>query len=89
MEPLRKHVPKGEPSKTVVYQIEVQGRLHERWSDWFGGMTIAFQEGVTTLTGPIADQAALRGMLSKIWDLNLALIAVKRLETGESATGEM
>ena len=89
MKPVKQHLPEEEPSSTLVYQIQLQGKLDERWTDWFGGMTATFGDGVTTLTGPIADQAALRGMLSKIWDLNLALIAVKRLETGASATGEM
>ena len=43
-------------------------------------MTITFEGGVTTLTGPVADQSALRGILSKIWDLNLTLISVRRIE---------
>jgi hypothetical protein len=36
----------------------------------------------TTLTGPVADQAALRGLLCALWDLNLTLISVARIETG-------
>ena len=60
------------------YQIMVRGRLDESWSEWLDGMTMAFEHGVTTLTGPVADQSALRGILSKIWDLNLTLISVTR-----------
>jgi hypothetical protein len=63
------------------YQIQVRGKLDASWSDWFSGMTITSESGITTLTGPVADQAALRGLLSKIWDLNLILISVTRIET--------
>lgn len=62
------------------YQIQVRGKLDESWSDWLSGMTITSESGITTLTGPVADQAALRGLLSKIWDLNLVLISATRIE---------
>jgi len=62
-----------------VYQIRVQGKLDERWSDWFNGMAITSERGVTKLTGAVMDQARLRGILSKIWDLNLTLISVNRI----------
>ena len=44
-------------------------------------MTIAFDSGITTLTGTVADQAELRGMLSKIWDLNLTVVSMTRIES--------
>jgi hypothetical protein len=62
----------------TVYQIRVRGRLDERWSDWFGGLTIAIESEnppVTTLVGPV-DQAAMRGILNRIWDLGLTLTSV-------------
>ena len=62
-----------------VYQIKVQGRLDERWSGCFSGMALTCQSDATILTGPVADQSALRGILSKLWDLNLVLISVIRL----------
>ena len=70
-----------------VFQIKVQGKLSEEWSSWFEGLAITMDtpdEGatVTLFTGPIADQAALRGILNKLWDLNLTLISVSRVETG-------
>jgi hypothetical protein len=70
---------------TGVYRIKVRGRLDARWSDWFDGMAIACEIGsgglpVTTITGAVADQAALRGMLWKLWDLNLRLISVIPVE---------
>jgi hypothetical protein len=67
----------------TYYRVKVQGRLTENWSDWFSGMTVTFEGGsapITTLTGAVADQAALRGMLCKLWDLNLTLISVRRIE---------
>ena len=60
----------------TCYRIQVQGQLDESWSQWFDGMAVAFEDGVTTLTGALADQAALRGVLDRIWDLNLAVISV-------------
>jgi len=66
----------------VMYQIKVRGQLDEKWSEWFSGMTVTFDSDITTLTGPVADQAALRGILSKIWDLNLTLISVIPVTAG-------
>ncbi len=76
------------PSSDIqwVYEITVEGRLEEHWSGWFAGLTITFDEGntetlsVTTLKGAVADQAALRGILTTLWNLNLSLISVARLE---------
>jgi hypothetical protein len=67
--------------QAAVYQIKVRGKLDESWSDWLSGMTITSESGITTLTGPVADQAALRGLLSKSWALNLILISAIRIET--------
>ena len=66
---------------SAIYQIEVQGRLDESWAAWFDGMAITRSHArdgtpVVVLTGPVADQAALRGLLSRLWDLNLAVIAI-------------
>ena len=69
--------------EAVVYQIRVQGRLDGRWSDWFGGMAITQEGSITRLTGPVVDQAALHGILSRIRDLNLRLISVAPLEPDE------
>jgi hypothetical protein len=68
-----------------TYQIRVEGRLDERWSDWFEGMTITFggEEGgpsVTTLTGIVADQAALQGMLRALYTLGLTVRSVTRID---------
>jgi hypothetical protein len=63
-----------------VYQIRVRGHLGERWAQWFDGMRITNEaNGEAILAGPIADQAALHGLLAKVRDLGLPLIAVTRI----------
>jgi hypothetical protein len=70
----------------AVYQIQVQGELDEEWADWFhdgqrvSAVAITARCGVTTLTGIVADQPALYGLLGKIRDLSLALLSVNRVE---------
>lgn len=67
---------------SVPYEIRLQGHLDARWSDWFDGLTIALEDnGNTCLTGPIADQAALHGLLAKIRDLGLPLISLTRVSS--------
>ena len=64
-----------------VYQIRVKGVLDGKWSDWFDGFTVTPQaNGETLLTGPVADQSALHGLLIKVRDLGLPLLAIKRVE---------
>jgi len=66
----------------AIYQIRVKGNLDQKWSDWFDGFTITPQgNDETLLTGPVADQAALHGLLGKICDLGLPLLSVKRAES--------
>ncbi len=62
------------------YQIEVQGLIDDSWSEWFSGLeiTVASDPGcqpITVFTGWIADQATLRGILTRIWDLNLTVLS--------------
>lgn len=63
------------------YRIKVKGLLDEKWSDWFEGMTITYEENATILEGPIPDQAALHGILARIRDLNLTLQYLIRNES--------
>ncbi len=70
---------------TVIYEIEVQGYLDKSRSDWFDGMSIVPQVGregmsITRLTGEVVDQAALLGLLRKLYDLGLTLLSIKRIE---------
>lgn len=63
-----------------VYEIRVEGQLSDRWSNWFAGLEIHDDPGDgTILTGPLVDQAALFGLLSKVHALNLTLVSVKRI----------
>ena len=75
------------PQQQTVYQICVQGELDATWADWFSGLTVSHGGGnppLTTLTGPVADQAALRGIVNKLWDLNLTLLSVAAVETSDA-----
>jgi hypothetical protein len=63
----------------MKYEIRVQGQLDQQWSAWFEGLTISYDgEGNTILRGPLADEAALHGILIKVRDLALPLLALKR-----------
>ena len=69
---------------TVRYEIRVEGVLDAGWSAWFDGMEVAGDERSrqTTITGPVVDQAALHGLLAKVFDLGLPLLSVRRLPPG-------
>jgi hypothetical protein len=75
-------------SMSLIYEIRLQGSLHKNWSDWLGGMVISHDDDNTTLRGKVLDQAALRGILSRIWDLNLTVISVNQIrETQVTLSG--
>jgi hypothetical protein len=70
-----------------TYEIKVPGRLDESWSEWFEGMTITVDASgdgptTTTMTGIVADEAALQGLLDRLYSLGLRLLSVIRLEPG-------
>lgn len=67
------------------YRIKLKGHVDPKWSDWFEQMVISIQGGETILTGPVADQAALHGLLIRIRDLNLTLLSVERIEPVQQA----
>jgi hypothetical protein len=65
----------------VHYEIRVRGVLDGGWSAWFDGLRVTSDEhGQTTIAGPVADQAALHGLLAKIRDLGLELLEVRRTD---------
>jgi hypothetical protein len=69
----------------TYYHIRLKGHLDSYWSVWFDNMTISNQaNGEVILCGPLADQAALHGMLIKIRDLGLPLIALTTVATNEA-----
>ncbi len=61
-------------------KIRVKGRIEEHWSSWFEDLAIAYGHDETVLTGAVADQAALYGLLAKLRDLGLPLISVSSVE---------
>jgi hypothetical protein len=65
------------------YEIRVAGVLDSRWAAWFGGLHIEADDTQTVISGSLPDQAALHGVLTKIGDLGLALISVRRLDPDE------
>ena len=64
--------------RKAVYVIRILGKLDPSWSDWFDGFEITMQDGETLLVGAVVDQASLLGLLSKIQNLGLELIALDR-----------
>jgi hypothetical protein len=69
----------------ATYEVRVQGRLDKSWSDWLNGATVAFEDepgglGITVLIARL-DQAALRGLLNRLWDLNLTVVSVDVRDT--------
>ena len=79
----------GEMYEPGLYEIRIRGQLDDRWSDWLGDMTITLEENnVTLLTGLVADQAALHGLLRKVRDLGMPLISVNRIESGQADVPE-
>jgi hypothetical protein len=74
--------------RTKIYQIKVRGWLGQDWAEWFDGMTITHDqdvndsesEPVTIMTGCVLDQAALYGLLNKVYRLGMALLAVNAVD---------
>ena len=61
----------------TFYEIQVKGYLDARWNELFDGMNIARQDNITTISGVVADQAALHGLLARVRDYGLVLISIK------------
>lgn len=72
-----------QPDQATIYEIIVNGEIDPGWSDWLGDLSLEIKtlpDGCqTVLTGSITDQSALRGILTKIWDLNLELVSLKQI----------
>jgi len=71
----------GAKAHPMIYQIRIKGHLDRKWADWFSGLSItSLANGETLLAGPVLDQAALHGLLRKVRDVGLPLVAVIRIE---------
>ena len=68
---------------SAYYHITIKGFLSNRWRGWFEGMVIESKNGVTNISGLVADQSVLHGLLVRIRDLGLILISVRRIESGK------
>ncbi len=88
--PETSNVPPRMPS---CYKITVEGKIDASWSDWLGGMRLISRKEaddmiLTTLSGAVADQAALRGLLNRLWDLNLVVRAVQQVDPAKISNEE-
>jgi hypothetical protein len=64
------------------YEIRLTGHLEARWAAWFDGLSLSQEsDGTTVIRGSVIDQAALHGLLAKVRDLGLPLIAVRQLDS--------
>jgi len=76
-----RHTPRPDRPEAGRYEIRLTGHLDARWAAWFDGLTVSREsEGTTVLSGPIADQAALHGVIQRVRDLGLPLVSVTQVE---------
>jgi hypothetical protein len=75
------HAPSDARHEAGRYEIRLQGHLEPRWAAWFDGLSLTHKrDGTTVIYGPVVDQAALHGLLAKVRDLGLPLIAVIQVD---------
>ena len=75
------HAPTDDHHDARLYEIRLKGHLAARWSDRFCGLSFTHaSDGTTVIRGPVADQAALHGLLAKLRDLGLPLVSVIHVE---------
>jgi ribosomal protein L35AE/L33A len=67
-----------------TYIIKLKGRLDENWSAAFAGMTISYENDSTVLKGEITDNSSLQGIITRIHDLNLTIISLEHIQTGNT-----
>ena len=76
-----------EPDRPTVYQIRIRGHLDQQWADWFDGMAVTpAEDGDTLLTGPVDDQAALLGLITRVRDLGIPLVWVNPVKPDRADT---
>jgi hypothetical protein len=79
--------PTPDRSEAGRYEIRLTGRLDAHWAAWFDGLTVSDEtDGTTLISGPIADQAALHGVLQRVRDLGLPLVSVTRMKPDQPPT---
>jgi len=65
---------------SILYQIRVKGMLDSQWSEWFDGAELSYENDVTVLLYSVTDQAALQGLLRRLYSLGLTLISVNPVQ---------
>jgi hypothetical protein len=66
------------------YEIRLKGHLDARWAAWFGGLSLTNEsDGTTVISGLVADQAALHGLLQKVRDVGLPLVSVTQVDSDQ------
>ena len=76
--------------RSVFYRIRIQGHLGKQWATWLDGLTLTLEEdGNTLLSGPVADQSALHGILKKIRDLGMPLLSVNSVESDPATKADI
>jgi len=74
-------IPTGPHHNPGRYEIRLRGHLDARWAGWFDGLSLSNEnDGTTIIGGPVADQAALHGLLQKVRDLGLPLVSVTQVQ---------
>ncbi len=72
------------PNDHQTYQMRVVGHLDDRWSNWFGGFTIArYDDGTCTLTGPVTDQSQLHSILARLRDIAATLLSLRTTDNDD------
>jgi hypothetical protein len=75
----------GDRDEAGRYEIRLRGHLDTRWVAWFDGLTLSLEsDGTTVIHGPVADQAALHGLLQKVRDVGLSLVSVIHVEADDA-----
>jgi hypothetical protein len=68
-----------------AYEVRVIGHLDDRWASWFADLAIAcYADGTCTLTGEVADQAQLHGILARLRDIGATLVSLRQLDRDDS-----
>jgi hypothetical protein len=79
----------GMSDDRIVYQIKIDGKLDAKWAQWLSERIVKIQDcsEQTTILVEAPDQAALRGTLNRLWDLNLTLVSVTQHGNAEHVGG--